>query len=345
MNGYFHLESSLQPELGPFSQEDAQRHFEWMRALAIICDLEMIFWQFHSTGFGLLLRTDKSYSYSNKARGKALATLDQSRLSLHCIEPKKHALLPSDLKHWQHYENARGQVYYFIKSFKQRISCHYNQNHQRTGRIWQDRSKIFLVPNTINDLQEVTAYILARPEIETGIDHSSWPSIFNVIAMDDPLAANGLEHLAKNKRSPQNLIQKLRDQQKDILLKAKTRKPKQQKGRSPEWRPDCESGERKNAAVQPPAEKSYQVRRQNERRHFLNMLKRFKNFQKKTGLEQIPWGYPEDLQLRTWGAQIRGRYHSNRLSGWQLEALKDSPLLQAVCSTSPNSKPIPASDQ
>jgi hypothetical protein len=55
-----------------------------------------------------------------------------------------------------------------MKALKQRFSVWYNRSHQRTGTLWNERFKSFLVEGRGNPLQTMAAYIDLNP-VRTGL--------------------------------------------------------------------------------------------------------------------------------------------------------------------------------
>jgi hypothetical protein len=228
-----------------------------------------------------------------------------------------------------------GQPSACIKSIKQRITRLYNRRSGHTGPIWQDRTKLFHLPETSDARTEVAAYILARPYIECGDSPPDWPSTLSDARRGDPPARAALGRLTGRDRWDPTLPGKLEQQRDTLLQMCRQPLPPKGRGRPAEWRPACERRGPARAAVPPRDPREYRKVRETARRHFFSMLDRYQRFCRKQGLTQIPRGFPGEPELREWAARQRGEFQRGRLPDWKRTALRGTTVLDAPQSPKP----------
>ncbi len=218
-----------------------------------------------------------------------------------------------------------------IKSIKQRISRLYNSHLKRSGSIWQDRTKLFHIPDSIDQRIEVAAYILARPTIECGEAlHSNWPASMADAARGEARAAASIARLFGKERFSPSLIRQL-EKQCDLILKRCAQPVKAScRGRPAEWRPACERRSQVTATTPPPDPDGYRKTRAQARRRFFRMLERYNSLCASRGLEAIPRAYAGATELRQWATRLRGEFHRGRLPEWQVEALRSTTVLDPL---------------
>lgn len=303
LKGFFHIENSLRPEVDRFTRDAAECYHERMLELAEANHLRVLFWHFYPTGFGLMV--------------------------------KKKGLLTETSANAPSLTN-------FVKLLKHAISFTHNKRTGHSGTIWKDRSKIFHVPDNVDDRYEVTAYILARSEIETGEACLNWPSSVLAAPEDRFDARRGLAELSEKARYSSSILKKLESIRSQILEECAETPNHPNRGPTPEWRPACEQGSSANSKVSAAPAEAYHAQRKRSKEHFFKMLARYKAFCKKTGFDSIPRGYSGEPELRKWAAGLRGYSRSGRLPEWKREALERTTVLEPLAAR--KGKPAPPND-
>ncbi|WP_269526859.1 helicase associated domain-containing protein [Coraliomargarita parva] len=333
--GIFHLESSLHADRPRFTTSQVELYETWLRALTQIYGFDLLFWQFHPTGFSFIVETSKTATQSKIRLANGLATIGEDRLSNHVSAPEENTLLASDtfrldrfLKHYQSMNE-------FAKGLKQRISRQHNQSNNTRGSIWADRMRVYRLPSRTHDLTEVAAFILASPEIYDQEKSHDWPGSYRSAVNEDGLALRGLKRIFQNRHTNTENLQSLSERSAQIIqtIQNAQKRPQDRRRRQPEWRPNCETAEYLKDTDYQIEPKSRNDTVELAKQQFIKMFERFKDFQKKTGYKAIPHGYQDDIQLRTWASSQRGLFHSGRLTQWKIEMVQDSGLLDPPTSS------------
>ncbi|MFQ3225018.1 MAG: hypothetical protein ACI8Z5_001272 [Lentimonas sp.] len=329
---HFHIESDVSAKLGNISREEAFEYQTLVGAVATICGYDLLFWSIHPRGIHLLIkiRPLKARETHSTEMVEAYQAIGEDNIA---------ASLTSELKldtvtheRLLRYRANYGDLQRFVQSVKQRISTHYNKLRARTGPVWQDRAKVFHLQNRTKDLIEVVGYIFAKTASVTGDSLNQWPTPLQEISEANTCTRDGLNQLFKSDKSHAELIEFLNGAQNQVIsqLTSYTKNPSKslepRRGRIPAWRPQCE---REQAETELPTVPSitYKKTRQQAHARFRRMLKRYRTFQQKTGLDRMPHGYKDDPELRKWATALRGKYNKDRLPEWQVQQLEGNSIL------------------
>ena len=177
---------------------------------------------------------------------------------------------------------------------------------------------------------EVTGYILAKTAGVTGGSLNKWPTSLQQLSEVNTRAGDELNQLFKSEKSHAELVDFLNVAQSQVMAQIANSTSSTAKGldrgrgRIPAWRPKCE---RDQADLPNIPSGTYKETREHAHARFLEMLKRYRKFQKATGLDRIPHGYKGDPELRKWAAALRGKFKQGRLPEWQVDKLNGNALL------------------
>lgn len=291
LNGFFHVENSLRPGVTPFTESDICSYRDILFTELKAAGLIPVLELFHPLGFGLLLEK-----------------------------------LPSAAA-----AHGSNQPSACIKTIKQRISRLHNKRLNGSGSIWQDRTKLFPIPEALEDRLEVAAYIMARPTIECGeAARADGPSSMADAANGDPRAAAAIARLFGRATFRKDLLHQLEKQCARIQAACIHPVKTSGRGRPAEWRPACERRGHLKAAIPPPDPKAYAKERAQAKRRFFRMLERYHAFCESQGLNGIPRGHPGATELRKWATRLRGEFHRGRVPQWQLDALRSTSVLDPL---------------
>lgn len=296
LSGYFHVENSLRPDIAPFSNAAIEQYRAILFAELERAGLIPQLEAFHPRGFGLLLE-----------------------------KPSGSGARPGDA----------AQPSSCIKTLKQRIARLYNRETGHTGAIWQDRTKLFFVPEALKSRIEVAAYILARPWIEGSGALPEWPSTFTEACAGEPRARDALIRLFGRRRWDPTLPEQLERESARILEQCRQPLKSKGRGRPGEWRPLCERKAPSAAVIPPPDPRAYRKNRDAAKRNFQKMLERYQATCRKHGFSQIPHGFFGESALRKWATRQRGEFQRGRLPDWKLRALRGTTVLEAVKPANP----------
>ena len=291
LEGYFHVENSLRSDISPLNQTDMELSRSIMLEELHAAGLIPVLDQFHPRGFGLLLRKPSATESPYKTSGQPSAC---------------------------------------IKTLKQRISRQYNRASGHSGTIWQDRTKLFHIPDTVKDRTDVAAYILARPQIECEAMLPQIPSTMSEARNGSPTARGAIAQIFDRKRFSETLLKELEARRDEMIYEYRQpQKTQARRGRKAEWRPDCERRNDAQSVVPSPGPTEYSRVKKQAKRRFFEMLDRYEAFCSRTGYDRIPRGYQGEDELRNWAAHRRGEYRRGRLPTWQLEALRNTTILDS----------------
>jgi len=326
---YFHVESMLSTKLEDIKQDEAHEYLKLVEALATIYGFQLQFWTIHNRGIGLLVKAIplKTKGVSSTEIIAAYETIGEAEIANTINTTDPHKLDQPTRTRFARYKDNRGNIQRFAQTIKQRISIKYNRMRGRKGSVWQDRAKIFPLRNRTSDLVEVTGYLLTQTPLEaTEKALSPWPSPLQQLRDGDSQTQHRLNQLFKSNHNRAELLKFLSNAHGKILTQIKSPTNSSRRGRTPAWRPECES-----ALVNDHTQSTTTYHETKERAHarFHKMLERFKSFQNKTGLEAMPHGYKGDPELRKWAAALRGKFKQGRLPEWQLKQLKGNSILSA----------------
>jgi len=242
--GFFHIESLINPGLSPWTLTEAKTFEKWLKELIVLSDLGLVFWMIHPRGIGLIVRKESDRAYTLEDKLSALRGLGEvkfaERWEAQSFEGSK------ELSH-QHSEkrkfvNSLSQdLGLFTKSLKQRISRAYNSKNKSVGSLWRERAKVFYLPDSPAVLSEVAAFILAQAEAENGKDCLDWPGTVAEIRGGSEDAEDGLQQIFQNSSAASDQLDRLLRSRLEVLEKIPTVLRLSTPGRRPAWRP---AGER-----------------------------------------------------------------------------------------------------
>ena len=146
-----------------------------LRKMAKFCGVEVLTWCCLSNHFHLLIRI--SAPSTEHLRMELLADPECFFRHLKIIYTKRQVELIADeisnLRSQGHdvaadkvigcYLARIGDLAVFVKELKQRFSIWYNQNHDRSGTLWDARYRSVLVENSATSLRTVACYIELNP--------------------------------------------------------------------------------------------------------------------------------------------------------------------------------------
>jgi len=244
-DGYFHIESLLNPGLAPWTREEADAYAVLLKGLAVLTEIELVFWMLHPRGFGLMLRKAPDIAYSADAKFEALHQIGESKFADRWAAQAGESAKPLSRHHAgkrAYYTSLRQDLGNFTKTLKQRISAAYNNDKQFVGPIWRDRAKVFHLPDDPADLSEVAAFILAQAELQNGADCLDFPGTVREIRADEDGASHALRPIFKSKASAPRQLERLLKLREEVLEQASTTIKGPGRGRPAAWRPQCERG-------------------------------------------------------------------------------------------------------
>lgn len=324
--GYFHIESSLHPQLDNFTAEDAHAALKRFQSILTLHDIKLIFWQFHPQGIEAIIRRDTSYQHPAEQKAAAYRELGEEHLSHYCLSPETTHLNAHQTLVKDTFEARQHDLQEALKIAKQRITINYNNIHKTKGSLWKERLKLFRLPTSAQELSEVAAFILARAQVNTNECLEDWPSSYTAAIAQDAIATGGVNKIFQDQSSTEKQLQNLKTKRDEIAQKLDqpARRTNGTRGRACKWRPDCEL--RPEATQQYPATNKENQHEQ-ETDHFLDMLEQYKAYHAKTQLKQIPEHEHNNPELKKWIASVRSQYQREQLAYWQIALLKRTPLL------------------
>jgi len=128
-DGYFHVESLLNPGLAPWTREEAEKYAELLKGLVVRAEIELVFWLLHPRGFGLILRKSPDIAYGAESKFEALHRIGESKFADRWKAQADESAKPLSRSHEtkrDSYLALRRDSGAFVKSLKQRISAAYN---------------------------------------------------------------------------------------------------------------------------------------------------------------------------------------------------------------------------
>jgi hypothetical protein len=330
--GIFHLESDLHANRPRFTRSQADLYETWLCGLTQIYGFDLLFWQFHATGFSIIVETSKATAPSNATLADGLAKIGETTLSNHLAAPEESPLIPHDTLRMERYLKHYHNLMEFAKGLKQRISRQHNQSTDAHGSIWADRMSVYRLPSVAHDLTEVAAFIFAYPQIHAQKVPSDWPGCYRSATKEGSIALRGLKRIFRNRQSQEANLGTLMERSAEIIQTVLSDKKKQaqssgRRGRRPQWRPNCETPEYLETWGTSNDTTTYKKQAELAKRQFKAMFKRFIDFKKKTGYTAIPHGYQDDPELRTWASNQRGLYKTGRLPQWKIDLIQNSGVL------------------
>lgn len=337
--GIFHVESNLHAERPRFTRSQADLYQTWLCGLTEIYGFDLLFWQFHATGFSIIVETSKTSAPTNAKLADGLSTIGETTLSSHLASPKDHPIIPQDASRLERFVKHYHNLVEFAKGLKQRISRQHNQSNDARGNTWADRMSLYRLPSRAHDLTEVAAFILAYSRIHGQELSHDWPGSYRSATKEDSIAMRGLKRIFRDRRTIEANLKTLTERSAEIIQtvrsgKKETARPEGRRGRRPQWRPHCEMAEYLEAQETSNDTTAYKKQAEQAKRRFEAMFKRFVDFKKKTGLKAIPHGYQDDVELRDWAKKQRGIYKAGRLPQWKIDLLQDSGVLDPPTSGS-----------
>jgi len=244
-DGYFHIESLLNPGLAPWTREEATAYAELLKGLVVLTQIDLVFWIIHPRGFGLLLRKSPEITYSEKAKWDALCRIGDAKFAERWQAQGDKSAKPLSSQHTLKrdiYTSLSKDLGSFVKTLKQRISSAYNNDKQFVGPIWRDRAKAFNLPDNSTALSEVAAFILAQAAVQSGVDCLDYPGTVHEIRSGHGEAGKALRSIFKGKASAQEHLDRLLKLRDEIEGKVSTPIKLSGRGRPKAWRPECECG-------------------------------------------------------------------------------------------------------
>jgi len=242
-NGYFHIESFLNPGLAPWTLDQAEAHAELLKGLVVLADVELVFWMIHPRGFGLILKKTPKVVYSQEAKYEALERIGETKFAQRWMQQTDEGAKPLSHVHngkRQYFEALSQDLGTLTKTFKQRISAAYNNQKNFVGCIWRDRAKAFHLPDDALSLSEVAAFIFAQAHLQNDEGCLEWPSTIVDARRGDSYARSGLKQILQTKASTPKQIERLLKLREVVLEKAITTVKRTSRGRGAAWRPICE---------------------------------------------------------------------------------------------------------
>ncbi|MGZ0654473.1 hypothetical protein ACWPKS_02605 [Coraliomargarita sp. W4R72] len=243
--GYFHIESLLNPGLQPWTHEEAESYAERLKALAVLGDIDLIFWLIHPRGFGLIVRKTKNMTHPHAAKLEALKQIGEEKFATRWHEQATDGAKPLGAGHaakHRYFTDLSHDLANVTKTFKQRISAAYNHTRHCVGCIWRDRAKAFNLPEDEANLSEVAAFILTQAEQQNGSDCCDWPGTVAEARTGDKAARRGLEKIVQTQATTPKQIERLLKLSKVMRFQVATPIKAPNRGRAPAWRPECERG-------------------------------------------------------------------------------------------------------
>lgn len=242
--GYFHIESLLNPGLPAWTQEELDTYAELHKAVTILGDVELVFWLIHPLGFGLILRKTSEIAHSQDQKLEALERMGEVKLAQRWREQMDEGAKRLSMHHAtkrDYITSMHHNLAEIVKNFKQRISVSYNRRHDCVGTIWRERAKAFHLPNESQHLSEVAAFILAQAELLNSSDCLNRPGTVAEVRSGQREARQGLGQIMQTTSSAPKQLERLLRLRKDVLEKAGTRiKHATRRGKPAAWRPECE---------------------------------------------------------------------------------------------------------
>jgi len=244
-DGYFHIESLLNPGLAPWTREEADAYAVLLKGLVVLTEIELVFWIFHPRGFGLILRKAPDIAYGTNAKFEALHQIGESKFADRWAAQADESAKPLSRHHAgkrDYYRSLRQDLGSFTKTLKQRVSAAYNNDKQFVGPIWRDRAKVFHLPDDPADLSEVAAFILVQAELQNGADCLDFPGTVRDVLAGEDGAGRALQAIFQNRASAPRQLERLLKLRSDLLEEASTTIKGPGRGRPAAWRPQCERG-------------------------------------------------------------------------------------------------------
>lgn len=330
--GIFHLESELHADQPKFTKAQAELYEKWLCGLTQIYGFDLLYWQFHASGFSVIVETCKAPKPPSSKLAEGFKIIGEATLSAHVIAPRKSPLNRSDALRLTRFLKHHQDTMEFAKGLKQRISRQHNETNASRGTIWADRMRFYRLPNRAHDLVEVAAFIDATPKLLGQKSSRNWPGSHRPVNIDEAIAKRGLKRIFRNRLSHKENLHALIERSAGTIhtisaYQQKKTKGTGRRGRPVQWRPECETEEQQDGLKPDYDSASHKNRNKAAKRRFEQMLRRFLNFKEETGEAAIPHGYKEDPELRTWACQQRGLYKAGRLTQWKIDLLKNSGLL------------------
>ena len=172
---FYHVVSRVVDRRKVFEPKDKEVFRKIMRDLEAFMGVRVVTYCLMSNHFHLLVETPDPDELTPLTEGELLHALrplydgptrrsieqelDRARLS---DDPKHHAEILA------RFEKRRGQLKYFIKELKQRVTLYMNKRLDRNGTLWEGRYKSVLIEGNENALLTVAAYIDLNP-VRAGI--------------------------------------------------------------------------------------------------------------------------------------------------------------------------------
>ena len=241
--GYFHIESLLNPGLAPWTLDQATAYAELLKSLTILADVQLVFWMMHPRGFGIILRKTPEIAYSKEAKYEALERIGEAKFAQRWRQQADDGAKPLSHGHENkrhYYETLSQDLGTFTKVLKQRISVAYNNQNNSIGSVWRERAKAFNLPDDAFALSEVAAFILAQAHLQNDEDCLEWPSTVMDSRGGDSDARLGLKKIMQTKASTPKQLERLLNLREEVLKKAVTTVKQTARGRPSAWRPICE---------------------------------------------------------------------------------------------------------
>lgn len=242
-DGYFHIESLLNPGLMPWTPGEARDYAELLKNLVVLSDVELVFWIIHPRGFGLILRKTPDIAYSREAKMEALERIGEGKFAQRWKAQSCEGAKPLARGHQarrDYFSDLSHNLSVLIKTFKQRVSVAYNKEKNFGGVIWRERAKVFHLPNEASALSDVAAFILAQAEMLSGEDCLNWPGTVAEARAGASEASQCLQQILQTEAPASEQLNQLLQHREDILEKAGTRIRLAKQGPPSLWRPTCE---------------------------------------------------------------------------------------------------------
>jgi hypothetical protein len=93
--GIFHLESNLHPDRPSFIKRQAELYETWLCGLTEIYGFDLLFWQFHATGFSIIVETNKASAPSTSQLADGLNKIAETKLADHILAPEEKLMQSS----------------------------------------------------------------------------------------------------------------------------------------------------------------------------------------------------------------------------------------------------------
>jgi hypothetical protein len=159
----YHISNEIHPDLPVLTWNEQNELEKVLIDTARFCRIKILTYTVYNRGYAMLIRIPAPSKVSDKVLGKNIAEYfgDKKRKIFESASRHISSYQYRDLS--RRYREKLFDLHEFVRLFAQRYSRSYNRRHSRSGTLWRQRFRSYVVQNDRDILQSSIAYILTRP--------------------------------------------------------------------------------------------------------------------------------------------------------------------------------------